>query len=505
MADIFSNLAAQSLSSRVGIQPLISPLFAPAPQILSDATLLPSHDQPAAATATAPFSIPPAIMTDGMTDDTSDIEQPSQEAASPEKRPILPDLVPPDAPKHAISTLSLHHLLHPQHLTHDPISFPQDVPVGADVSRPSPMYRPMPAPAQEITPPNAIPNAPEIPPSSIRHDNQKLPAKNSFHTKPTKPKPQTTSPVGPSAERAERVSIPSRPSPMYRPPFIAPLPIQPPSPASSPSPQLSSQSEQIVNPDDVPDQQSSSVVQPPIQPASTPARRGQLNAPSADVSAPIYPAQQPTAADRQSGRQPDVPPQPQRGADETPIKSLLDQQTHHVRRGEEGKEWLGGPLLDAVWETVWPAVSPEPSGTVQSVEARLNAPLVAIPAQNVISPMVTHPGQETPDVAANLKDAQDREIAADSQRRGRLNAPTAGLSATPQPSAQNTQRSAQVSPKQEAPVAKEEGEAPPIRITIGRVVVRATPAAQPTPVQKRVLRPAQSLSEYLKQRERGSR
>src|SRR5258708_30807708 len=112
------------------------------------------------------------------------------------------------------------------------------------------MYRPMPPNTQEIPSPNPIPNAPEIPPSSIRHDNQKLPAKNLFHTEPTKPKPQITSPVGPSAER---VSIPSRPAPMYRSRFIAPLPIQPPSPASSPSPQPFSQSEQIVNPEDLPD------------------------------------------------------------------------------------------------------------------------------------------------------------------------------------------------------------------------------------------------------------
>ncbi len=26
-----------------------------------------------------------------------------------------------------------------------------------------------------------------------------------------------------------------------------------------------------------------------------------------------------------------------------------------ILRGEGGEEWLGGPLLDAVWGTVWPA------------------------------------------------------------------------------------------------------------------------------------------------------
>ncbi len=70
---------------------------------------------------------------------------------------------------------------------------------------------------------------------------------------------------------------------------------------------------------------------------------------------------------------------------------------------------------------------------------------------------------------------------------------------------QGALHSGRVSPKQEAAVAQVEEEASPIRITIGRVVVRATAAAQPAPTQKRVLRPAQSLGEYLKQRERGSR
>ncbi|HEU0003603.1 MAG TPA: hypothetical protein VFQ36_22035, partial [Ktedonobacteraceae bacterium] len=69
---------------------------------------------------------------------------------------------------------------------------------------------------------------------------------------------------------------------------------------------------------------------------------------------------------------------------------------------------------------------------------------------------------------------------------------------------QDAPYSARVSPKSEAAIAKEE-EVSPIRITIGRVVVRATPAAQAAPIQKRVLRPAQSLSEYLKQREKGRR
>ena len=118
MSNVFSNLAEQSLNNRVGIQPLIPPLFAAAPQLLPDTSPLPFNNQPAALAETTPFSIPPANFAEGITE-TSDIEQPSKENTSPEKRTNLIDLVPPDAPKQAISTFSLRHLLHPQHIAHD--------------------------------------------------------------------------------------------------------------------------------------------------------------------------------------------------------------------------------------------------------------------------------------------------------------------------------------------------------------------------------------------------
>src|SRR5207248_1325618 len=145
---------------------------------------------------------------------------------------------------------------------------------------------------------------------------------------------------------------------------------------------------------------------------------------------------------------------------------------------------------------------------------RFIAPTAAMPVQSVISPMVPHISQELPNADANINDAHGLEIAADRQRMGQFIAPTASaelaervsIHSAPHPSdAQDALHSPRVSSKQEAHIAKEEGEVLPIRITIGRVVVRATPAAQPTPIQKRVLRPAQSLDEYLKERERGSR
>jgi len=66
----------------------------------------------------------------------------------------------------------------------------------------------------------------------------------------------------------------------------------------------------------------------------------------------------------------------------------------------------------------------------------------------------------------------------------------------------------QVFPVQERTVREDERESVPVRIHIGRVVVRGTLGTShsaPTPPARRVIRPAQSLNEYLKQRERDSR
>jgi hypothetical protein len=508
MPDVFSNLAAQSLSSRVGIQPLIPPLFAPAPQLVSDTAPLPaSNDQAAVAAENAPFSIPPSIFANKMTG-MLEMEPPSEEVASPEKRTILPDLVPPDVPQNTVSILPLRHLLQPQHLAHDEmgsvsptsqpsepvptidessyedtysLAFPQDGSVGASAelaerlsipSRPSPIDQPrLPVPTQEATAPDAVPETTGIPPFFVRNEDQKQTGENSFQAAPTKPEPQHVLPkdhpvgarfIAPATGDASRLQN------------VSPIADKPVAPAPLPSSQPLVQSEHIVNRDDVP--------------VGT-----RFIAPPADT-----PEAQQAAAERKEGRR-DL-----RGASfntlaptadkSAPIEPLLDQPALAKESNPRASQPAQGP-----------------SNAMQPVEAGFMAPPVIVPAQNMFPSMTPRAGQETPGSVANLKDAHSQEIAAERQGEGPSGesfnnlAPTADKSARHQPAAQDALHLPRVSSKQKAAVAKEEGELPSIRITIGRVVVRATLAAQPTPIQKRVLRPAQSLSEYLKQRERGNR
>ena len=114
MSDLFTNLAAQTLSSSVELQPLLPPVFAPASQLSSDAALLPSEDQPAVAIEIAPFSSSSSLFAGEMTD-VPDMEQRVEESEFSEEQPILPDLVPAYVQQNSISTLSLHRLLHPVH------------------------------------------------------------------------------------------------------------------------------------------------------------------------------------------------------------------------------------------------------------------------------------------------------------------------------------------------------------------------------------------------------
>ena len=482
MSDVFSNLAAQSLGSRVGMQPLIPPLFASAPQLLFDATLSASNDQPAVAAENGIFSITPSIVADDMAG-TSEIEQPSEEIVRPEKRTTPPDLVPSDVPQKAISILSLHHLLYDPHLMHDrmePIThlaqssapaptidesssedtpftaFPQVNSIGDDVSRPSPIYRllnkvhgaplPLSIQSQEATPSNTENTG--MPSSSIRYDDQKHTAENSFNAAPTNYEPQHTSPKDhPAIPTGDASHFQYLSPPSNKP--VASLPIQPALSVSLPSLQPDAQSEHIVNRDDVLDQEYSSLAQPQVQSVSIPVRRDRFIAPIADGSASIYHASKPkpqTIADGQPGTQPEAAPQPLSRLDETSIKPLLD--LHTVAKEQE-------ELLQA-------SQASEPTSVAKSVRAQFIDTTAS--AKLISNSSAYHPSN-----------------------------------------AQDAQHSPRDSSKQEAHRAKAEGEVPPIHITIGRVVVRATPTTQPTPIQKRGLRPAQSLSEYLKQREKGSR
>lgn len=133
--------------------------------------------------------------------------------------------------------------------------------------------------------------------------------------------------------------------------------------------------------------------------------------------------------------------------------------------------------MDAV-TAVGPAASPISSGTIRS----LVEPATMPPTPN--SPAATQASVEIADAS-----------------EGHLNTSIADVPAPHPPIVADAQVASRISPKQEVQVAKEEIEVAPIRITIGRVVVRATPAAptpQPVSSQKRILRPVQSLSEYLK-------
>ncbi|HJT59198.1 MAG TPA: hypothetical protein VJ761_22010 [Ktedonobacteraceae bacterium] len=513
MADVFSNLTEQSLNSGMGIQPLVAPLFAPALPILSDATPLPPGDRPASVAEVPPFSISPATFAGEMTD-TLDIERSSEATTSPEKRPVLSDLVPFDVPKHTNSTVSLRRLLQPQPRANDKMeavspvsqasvlvptvdeSRPEDTrllafsttplpdsPSEAGASHPVQHNQPVPVSSQETTSPNAVPAAPETLLSSTSHDNQKLPAKNSFHAEPVKPEPQTIPSVGHSEELVEDVSFPLQPSSIEQSPFIAPQASQSLLPTVQPSPKPTSQPEHSMHPDATSDQQPLSLTQPPTQETPIPPRRGRLIAPIADLSA-LAPTTD-ASAPKPTRQPPEVPPQPLLKTADTAIEPLSDQPAHHIRKDERDEEEVSELLRDAV-TTIRPIADPVSSDTMQ--------PLVepaTMPAQNTNTPVATRTSEENVDASI--------------VRGGRLITPGVSVPAAGPSIAPDAQVSSRISPKQEAQAVKEEVEAAPIRITIGRVVVRATPAIQSAPIQKRIPRPAQSLSDYLKQRERGSR
>ncbi len=478
MSDIFSNLAALSLGSRVGMQPLIPPLFASASQLLSDVTLSSFNDQPTVKEEDSLFSIAPSIVVDRSTD-RSEMEQPSEEVITTEKRMIPLDLVPQDVPQEAISMVSLRNLLYYQHLMSDrmePVThlsqsptpaptfdeslseellstaFPQDNSKRDDVSHTSPEYQikfdgvplPQSMQSQKATLPST--GNTEMPYSSIRHDDQKRTEEKllQLHTTPTNYEPQHTSqkdhPVIPTGNASQfQYPLPSSDKP------AVPQLIQPALPVSL---QSGAQSEHIANIDGVLDELSSTLAQPHVQFTGIPVSMNRSIMSIADIpdstDSASKPKQQMTG-DGQSRTRLEAAPQPLSGLDASTIKPLLDQHTV----AKEQKE-----LLQAVQAAA-------PSNVPQSVKARFIVPVV--PAEPISNNSASH--------LSNVQDA--------------LHSP-------------------RDSSKQEAHRAEAEDEIRPIHITIGRVVVRAIPQAQPTPIQKRVLRPAQSLNEYLKQRERGS-
>lgn len=487
MSDVFSNLTAQSLSSSVGIQPLLPPLFSPAPKLPFEATLPTPNEQSAVAAEHATDSITPSNAADGMIG-TSEMGQPSKEVVSTENRTVVPDLVPLDVSPNAISVSSLRHLLYYQRLKYDgmePVTHLSQASAPAptidesssedtfsstvlhvdsvrdDVSRPSPKYQlprkvdvaPLPQSirSQESTLPNT--GNSEMPYSSIHHDDQMRTEENviQLHATSTNYEPQHTSQKGYPAIPTDDASHFQYPSPPSDKPAV-PLQIQPALPDPLPSLQAEAHSEYIMDGDEVLhlDQAPSSLVQPQVQSASTPVRirRDGFIAPLDEVSATIYHASKPrlqTTTDGQPRIQREAASQALSGLDETTIKPLLDQQT-------VAKE----PKL------LQPSQAAESTNISHSVRARFIEPSAS--AEPISNSSVPHP--------SNIQDAQSspRDYSIEEAYNGKM-----------------------------------EGDVPPIHITIGRVVVRATPTSQPTPIQKHVLRPAQSLNAYLKQRERGNR
>ncbi|HYA99641.1 MAG TPA: hypothetical protein VED37_05420 [Ktedonobacteraceae bacterium] len=429
MSDLFLNLAAQSLGIKVEVQPLVPPLFAPAPQLLSDAMLPDFNHQLAEVVENAIFSITPPIVAEGT--GTSVMEQPSNGVVTPENRMMLSDLVPPDIPQSA--------------------TYPRDNSTEEDESRSLSIYRllgkadgrsmPKAIQPQEATLSNSGNSEITAPP--LLHDDQRYTTEKSFPAAPVGYEIQHETPEDhPAMPTVDALHDQNR-STLSDNPVESPL-IQPALPTSIPSLQLDDLSEQRMDSDDVLNQKSSSLARSQVRSTNEPTVLGRFVAPDSDVSESV-------SRVSKSKRQVTVDEQPAAfrpvsGLDESGIKPLVEQRTVAVEREE---------LLS-------PSAASTLEGFAQSAKARFEVPATS-EKFHPISPV--HPSN-----------------------------------------AQDALHSSRASSKEEAQGSKAEGdETPSIYITIGRVVVRATAAAQPTPIKKRVLRPAQSLDEYLKQRERGSR
>ncbi len=491
MSDLFTNLAAQTLSSSVELQPLLPPVFAPASQLSSDAALLPSEDQPAVAIEIAPFSSSSSLFAGEMTD-VPDMEQRVEESEFSEEQPILPDLVPAYVQQNSISTLSLHRLLHPVHevqadmeavappflaTINEPLLEDMQAPPfsDAEASRtrailaslpPSSADRPV--RTHEIAQADAIPNTPEIQPSFTLGEDTVPTVEDSLHTASAKgDAARTVREVYLSTLESEASRSYMIPPAADRP--VAPLPVQPVSLASPSPSQPSAQAAPPVRFDDLSeDQQFSLAVHPTAKPALSPLHGDGRIVTNADVAMP----------------------EPQK---------LVDRQNKWTGRNLVSPS-VSRPASSLREDPVAPIGNPgrTPSQPRYSLKKALAAPAATHPARPAaVSPVIPSRSNIDEEPSDSLPGSQFIAPGS-SARRERVSITSSSASAAP-----DMLYAPPALPVQEAPLAK--AEVPPVRITIGRVVVRATPAAQPTSTRKRVLRPAQSLSEYLKQREKGSR
>jgi len=167
------------------------------------------------------------------------------------------------------------------------------------------------------------------------------------------------------------------------------------------------------------------------------------------------------------------------------------------RRGDDGEEWLGGPL----WS---PAVGPVNSEQAQDPSPLAAPPLAPTELRNQVTPEIE--GAQVPTASreqTSLVPPGERRATQEPRVRGTMKRP---LHSTPRAPLQEAHHVAVVSTQVAAPTPQSPAAAPTIKVTIGRIEVRAVPAASTAlppapPAQPKSARPGPKLSldDYLKQ------
>jgi hypothetical protein len=443
MADIFADLLAQYLGSIAVVQPLLPSFFAPMPPLVSDATLFFSDEQVIAPPETDLFASEKfsVLEEERMTAQTNGDDNGSQQRLA-----FSSASASTSVPSMNISALPFQHDLH----------FPHSLQVRAE---PDPLVENREASVEEETATSGL----------------LFVSSNTVQT-PLRGKPQHAAPL--ESEPQHAAPLESEPQPRFQRDGIA-----------RQDHQALLLRERVLEKDTSLPSLSERLLVSPSQPLS-------------QVS-----VQQPASW---------VQPRPQT-ASPTASKSEDDAVRRPLDKVAEQKTLLRGRQISAsspitpfpgseLSFQVMPLSSPEsslsavsPSGSRLSFQATSPAdPESSLPA----SPQA-FTQEETPGAVTHLADAtlqvQTRETLVKERRAEQT------FSQAQRPIvARNEQSVAQVSPGQ----GEEEQETLPVRIHIGRVVVRGAtgaPHSISTPPAKRMLRPALSLNEYLKQRERGNR
>ena len=469
MIDVFSDLAAQGLGSMPVIQPLIPPLFAPALALVSDMA-------PPVSNA-IPLKMPEATLweTEPATLAAPEMLHPSEVVETPvfpERRAMPSDLVPAEAAHRDTPALSRRSLIQNQRPVHDwdeqapaaSAGHPQgDGPTIRDLSR-------KPLQAQAAPPPQRALEAAVMPPFPFPNE-QGHTGEKSGQVPPAKHEPLSHGQAEASRSSKRDEIGTDKDREITADTHVAPAVVPP------PSIQPLIESERVVGRDDVVSQQPLSLTQ----------------AQQASIST------QATVERRDVGQAQTMPqvPSPTRNIQETPIRPLLDSLPSLAESRPE-------TLLIAHLHS-GPASSPG-IPVIPALPTLVAGQSTVVSGRPGNTSMLDERGEAGK--AGGLENADRRGRSVEKPRdegdgvaRGHAgnHAQQAPLDVWPD------------SPGQEVGAAKQKDEAqlvPLIQVNIGRVVVRgSTPAPQhnQTAAQKRVLRPAQSLQEYLKQRERGGR